>query len=247
MGNIQDLYDLLASCTSMLRTKILDYLQEDNGRTSAILDKAIASTRSIGTLNLSLKALMQESMDDFERLDEILGFELFIDLIAYKGNVMDFLRIVSRMLTATSDKILDVFMSDSNKLSMVVERTIKDRVSLGTMGLVLYDFDDVMLARIEELFSARIYMELCRRNGNLPILMGIMQHSSVKRQIELAEMLKQNQKQKNELLNNTIEDEKKIGTFALCLKSLKDENEECLVLFEEAIGTNGFLKLIRPP
>lgn len=244
MGNIQDLYDLLASCTSMLRTKILDYLQEDNARASVILDKAIASTRSIGTLNLSLKALMQESMEDFERLDELLGFELFVDLIANKGNVMDFLRIVSRMLTATSDKILDVFMSDSNKLSMVVERTIEYRVSLGTMGLVLYDFDDVMLARIEELFSAKIYMELCRRNGNLPILMGIMQHSSVKRQIELAEMLKQNQKQKNELLNNTIEDEKKIGTFALCLKSLKDENEESLVLFEEAMGTNGFLKLI---
>ena len=78
----------------------------------------------------------------------------------------------------------------------------------------------------------------------MPILMGIMQHSSAKMQIELAEMLKGNQKQRDELLNNTIEDEKKIGTFALCLKSLKDKNEESLVLFEEAIGTNGFLKLI---
>jgi len=244
MGNIQDLYDLLASCTSVLRTKILDYLQEDSGRASAIFDKAIASTRSIGTLNLSLKALMKESTEDFERLNKILGYGVFIDLISNKGNIMDLLRIVSRLPTATSDEILDVFMNDSNKFSMIVERTIEDRVSLGTMGLVLYDFDDVMLAKIEELITAKTYMELCRRNGNLPILMGIMQHSSAKMQIELAEMLKQNQKQKDELLNNTIEDEKKIGTFALCLKSLKDENEESLVLFEEAIGTNGFLKLI---
>lgn len=244
MGNIQDLYDLLVSCTPTLRTKLLNYLQEDSSRANDIINKTIMKTRSIGTLNLSIKAIMKESVEDFEQICQILGSKIFMDLITYKGNVMDLLRILSRIPSDIAEEIIDKFISDNCKFSMVFERTIENRDSLGTMGLVLHDFEDAMLERIEKLFTAKTYMELCRRNGNLPILMGIMQYSSVNMQIELAKMLKQNQKQKDELLNNTIEDEKKIGTFALCLKSLKDGNEESLVLFEEAIGTNGFLKLI---
>ena len=244
MGNIQDLYDLLASCTSGVRTRILDYLQEDINRTSNILDSVISSTRSIGTLNLSLKALIKESPEDFERLERILGSDMLVHLIASEGNAMDLLRIISRTTPATADEILGAFAHDGRKFSLVVGRTIENRVSIGTLGLVLHSFQDDMLAKIEGLFTANTYMELCRGNGNLPILMGIMQHSSSEMQIELAMMLKQNPKCMDELLNDTIEDKKKIGTFALCLKSLKDENEKCLSLFEDAIGANGFLRLI---
>ena len=244
MGNIQDLYDLLASCSSSLRIKILAHLQNNNDCILTILEKITQKTRSIGTLNLSLKQLSKESNIDFELICKLIGSKVFIGLISQKGNIMDFLRIIPIVPNYISDEIIDAFLSNTSLFSTLVERTIENRTSLGALGLVLYTYDNLMLERIEQLFTADIYMKLCRGVGNLPILIGIMQHSSKKMQIELAKLLKQNPNYRDDLIHNTIEDEKKIGTFALCLKSLKEENEECLVIVEDAIGINGFLKLI---
>lgn len=244
MGNIQDLYDLLASCSTGLRTRIIGYLQRDAIHASALVNKMSSSTYSIGTLNLSLKTLKKESSDDFEWLDQILGDRIIIDLISDKGTAMDLLRIVSITTPYTAEKILNTFTLDRILFSAIIKRTIEKRVSIGTMGLILHDFDNTMLLKIEELFTAKTYMELCRGNGNLAVLLGIIQYSSANMQIELAKLLKENKRLKNELLNNTLEDEKKIGTFALCLKSLKEENEDSLTLFEKAMEPNGYLKII---
>lgn len=242
--NIQDLYDLLSSCSSKKRDQILSYLREHPSCTDEIISRAIESTRSIGTLNLSIKKLMKTSPEAFNQLDKLFGADTFTSLIAQKGTAPDMLRIIARSTQHTAESILDGFSKNSDLFSAVIQRTIDHRVSLGTIGLVLHDFDDDMLKKIESLFTAETYMQLCRYNGNLAVLIGIMQHSSTTMQAELATLLKESPKLRAELLNNTIEDEKKIGTFALCLKSLKEENEESLILFEQAIGSAGFMNLL---
>ena len=242
-GDFQNLLQILWISSPSVRRNLIVQIKDDNILETLIL-RMQNGTKSIGHLNMYIHRLAEIDPECWLQIEELVLPSRFIELISSKGTMIDLYRICSQTTDKYSSNVLSAFQNDYQLLEKLIQQTIKKRTSLGSFGLVLHDMPEDVLIKFETLIRADGMVELCRRNGNLAVLLRIMENSSEKMQTEISEYLTQNDSIRMELIRNTVEDKEKIGTFALWLRGLKQKSENSLSLFEKALGIDGFLQLL---
>jgi hypothetical protein len=261
-GNVIDLIGLLRYSSVSRASQIIDDL--DPSIIDALVDRAIEEQRSIGTLNLVLRDLGMKTVEEdgieqtlLARLEKKITAEHLLKLIVKNGDVVELFNLLKRSSATRASQIIDAL--DSADIDALVDKTIEEQRSIGTLDLVLRNLEmktvkkdgieQNLLMRLENKITAEHQLKLIVNNGTIFELFKLLEKSSATRAGQLIDAL--DAPVINALVANTITEQRSIGTLGLTLRDLgmktivEGGQEQSLVnLLEEKITAEHLLNLI---
>src|SRR5205823_6404895 len=104
-GTIFELFSIIKHATQEFAGQLLDYLDEKG--VQQLIDKTIASGRSVGTLSLAMRELWSTDESLLIRLEQCIGAERFLNLIKANGTVFELFGILRHGTPQFSSQLLD--------------------------------------------------------------------------------------------------------------------------------------------
>ena len=239
-GTLFDLFAVLRYSSPTLRTALLDQFTAEQAAT--LVDKTIASGRSIGTLSLPMRELGASDPQMLARLETVVGARGLLRLILANGTLPDLFKVLEHSSPTLRTELLDQFSSQESEA--LIDKTIATVRSIGTLHLALRelgDSDPQLLARLETAVGARGFLRLILANGTLLVLFRVLQYSSSSLRIELCNQL--TPEQATTLVDKTIAKAQRIESFHFTLYSRVGKSDH-LLRFEELVGVDGWWKLL---
>jgi adenosine/AMP kinase len=240
-GTVSDLFRILQCATPALQTAILDELNETIGR--HLVDKTIASGRSIGTLHLAMQELGKADPNLLGRLERAIGAVQFLRIVGANGTLAELFKILEYATQAFRTALLNELNETIGR--HLVDKTIASGRSIGTLGIAMRDLgktDPNLLGRLERAIGAVQFLRLIDANGTVVELFKILEHATPTFRTALLEEL--NGSTVRHLVDKSIEARRSIGTLNLAMRGLGKADPNLLGRLERAIGAVQFLRLI---
>jgi hypothetical protein len=240
-GTLPDLFRVLQYSSPTLQTELLD--QFSFQESEALIDRTIATGRSIGTLNLAMRELGDSEPQILARLERAVGARGVLRLILANGTLADLFKLLEHSSPTLRTELLDQFTAE--QAATLVDKTIATGRSIGTLNLAMRELGDSepqILARLERAVGARSFLRLILANGTLIELFKLLEHSSPTLRTELLDQF--TAEQAAALVDKTIATGRSIGTLNLAMRELYDSEPQMLARLERAVGARSFLRLI---
>ena len=240
-GTLLDLFKILENATSDFRESLLQDLSCQQA--NVLLDRTIATGRSIGMLDLSMRVLGTTSIPLLARIESTVGGEGFFRLILANGTLVDLFKNMANSTPSFKLVLLDQLTSE--KVEALLNKTISSGSSIGTLNLAMRELraaDPNLLDHLEASIGPDGFLRLILANGTLYELFHILKHSAHGFRQLLIERLTPDKI--STLLETTITAGRSIGTLTLAMRELRGADPELLGRLEMSIGAAPFLKLI---
>lgn len=132
-GTLFDLFKILEYSTQTFRNLLIDRL--DRTITSALIDRAIANGRSVGTLHLTLRELGETDRKLLAQLEQIVGSADFLRLIAANGTLFELFSTLE--YTTPSFRSALIADLDGTTVANLLERTLASGRSVESLHFAL--------------------------------------------------------------------------------------------------------------
>lgn len=247
-GTISVLMRIIESSSSEMRKEMSQLLQAKPELVKILLERTIKDASSIGALGLSLRELKKESADALLAFEDALRIEGYEELLKARGTIGILLRIIEYSSAGMQKEMSQLLQTKPELVKLLVERIIKDGSSIGTLGLTLRELKkesmDALLA-FEGALGVEGYEELLKAQGTVGILASLIENSSAEMQKEMSQQMQTKPELIKILVERTIKDGSSIGTLSFSLRGLERESMDALLAFEDALGVEGYGKLLR--
>ncbi|MFX0200113.1 MAG: hypothetical protein ACFFCW_28670 [Candidatus Hodarchaeota archaeon] len=177
-----------------------------------MIQRTINSGRSIGALDLGLRALKKNNSKLLEKIEHKIGSKRYLQLIISVGTIVEFLRIIQYSSHSMAEELIENI--DTNSLDTLIANTITSHRSIGTLDLTLRQFkksDPILLEKLDRKIGANRYLRLIANNGTISELFRIIKHSSLSMAEELIESI--DAYTLHILIAKTISSSRSIGIF----------------------------------
>lgn len=172
LGTISDLFGIIRCSSLPMAEELIESLNEtllDN-----LIEKSIKEERSIGTVHLTLLVLKRTDEDLLKLLEQKIGATRYLKMVAKLGTVFELFMIIkhssmAKELVETLDEVL---------LNSLIEKTIKEERSIGTIDLTLFELkktDEDLLKKLERKIGATHWWGIIRANGDMAVFQRLMQ------------------------------------------------------------------------
>ncbi|MDD5269077.1 MAG: ATP-binding protein [Methylococcales bacterium] len=240
-GTVFELFRFAQDLNTETARELIALLSDDQVR--KLVDKTIASTRSIGTLDLALFELRKTAPDVGLALEQAIGAAQLLKLIESNGTVFELFKFAEHLNPKTARELIALLNEDG--VRKLVDKTIASGRSIGTLDLALFGLSktspDVGLA-LEQAIGAAQLLNLIESNGTVLELFKFAQHLNPETARELIALLNEDGVRK--LVAETIASTRSIGTLDLALFTLRKTAPDVGLALEQAIGAAQLLKLI---
>lgn len=209
----------------------------------AMIQRTMNAGRSIGMISWYLRELKQHDEALLTRLEEKIGAERLLSLIAANGSIYELFMQIQFSSLPMAERLIDAL--DDPLLDQLVEQTISSGRSIGNIHWTLRELKqnaEPALTRLEEKISAARFLRLITANGSVFELFSVIQNSSLAMAEKLIAAL--DDALLDQLVEQTISSRRSVGTLHLTLRELKQNDEALLTQLEEKIGAARFLRLI---
>ena len=240
-GNLFELFRILQYATSAFREALMDRL--DPGRATALVEKTITARRSVGTLHFTIRELSKTDPALLGRLEQAIGAQQFLRLIAANGTLFELFRIMEYATPAFREALMDRL--DPDGAAALVDKTIAAGRSVGTLPLTMRELSETapaLLGRLEQAIGAQQFLRLIAANGTLFELFRIMEYATPAFREALMDRL--DPAEAAALVDKTIAARRSVGTLHLTMRELSETAPVLLGRLEQAIGAQQFLRLI---
>ncbi len=239
-GTLFDLFKILEYGTPDFRQALLGQL--DDATAGALVAKTIAAGRSIGTFNLAMRELGNADMSLLGRLEQSIGAERFLHLIAANGTLFDLFKILMRATPAFREALVGLL--NEATVGALVAKTIEKGRSIGTLSLAIRELrnaDSALLGHLEQSVGAERFLRLIAANGSLHELFDIIHYSTFGFGVALLCTL--DGTTTSTLVAKTVRARRSIQSFHFGLgRFAKDSNLRSRL--EELVGIQGWWQLI---
>ncbi|HUS11437.1 MAG TPA: hypothetical protein VMZ30_13300, partial [Pyrinomonadaceae bacterium] len=137
-GTVVELFMVLKNATSGFRTALLEQLTAEQAE--ALIDKTIATGRSIGTLNLATRELGETDPDLLIRLENVIGAPGFLRLIHANGTVFELFMVVKHATPRFRTALLEQLTAE--QAEALIDKTIGTGRSIGTLHLAMRELGE---------------------------------------------------------------------------------------------------------
>lgn len=246
-GTVVELFKIVESTVTVFSGTLVDTLSES--QIERLIDKTTAASRSIGTLNLSLRELLrrERTREIGEKLEKKFGPTRFLRLIEANGTLFElfmFIRDASPQLASGLVEALD-----DSRINRLLAKTIASGRSIGVFNLTLRDLHrrdgTAAIGRaLEQTIGAKRLLELIIANGSIFELFMIIRDGSPALASGLVDALDGSGVEK--LIDKAIVSGRSIGTLNFTLRDMRNGTNTALTgrVLEEKIGPKRFLRLI---
>ena len=252
-GTIVELFQILQYSSPDFAAGLIAAL--DESRVTRLIDKAIETGRSIGTLNLSLRELADRDMPDgrkqLQALQGLIGGAQMVRLIEANGTIFELFQILQY---SSPDFAAGLILAlDEARVTRLIDKTIETGRSIGALGLTLRDLADrdmpdgrKQLQALQGMIGGAQMLRLIEANGTIVELYKILQYSSPGFAAGL--ILALDEARVARLIDKTIETGRSIGTLGFSLRDLADrdmpDGRKQLQALQGMIGGAQMLRLI---
>lgn len=247
-GTFPILLDIIRQSSREMQQRLLEVILERQEIVQGLVERTLQNGVSIDTINLSLRQLKKESPDILELFEDAIGTDSYLVIFQNFASIPVFLGILINSSAKMQEGLLQKLVDNYELINEMVERTIRNDASIGTLNLLLRRLkkeSPKILRQFEKAVGAERYLILIEALGTIPILSHIIQHSSIDMRDEILYRLKEHAEGISELIERTIQNKDSLGAFDLSLRELKKESPDALVLFEKAVGIEGYMTLIK--
>jgi hypothetical protein len=235
------LFRLGSYLTPEFRNGLLDRLTPE--LTAELINKTIATRRSIGTINLLMRELREVAPDFLVRLELAISAEGFLRLILANGTIVDFFRVTQYATPKFRNSLLEQLTPE--KAEKLLGKTVLARGSIGNLSWTLRELNETdpqLLAQLERTIGALGFVRLIRANGTLADLYNILHHATVEFRSQL--VYKLSPQIVGEIIDKTIDNKQSVGTLHLGIRELRDTDPQLLRRIEQLITASSFVRLV---
>jgi hypothetical protein len=240
-GTLIGLLRLLNAIPPAFRSTVLQQMDVDTAR--ALVNRTIESRTSIGTLNLHIRTLGQDGIENVARLERLIGPVDFMRLIVANGTIFE---LFSALHYVTDDFRTTLLKQlDDTTVRALVEKTIQTGRSIGTLNLALRKMrtaDPIVLAQFEQCIGAPRFLQLIESNGTLIELFMILKYATTEFRKVLLDQV--DSTLICQLIDKSIEAGQSVGTLNLAMRELQNDGDGSLERLQERISPAEFLRLI---
>lgn len=207
------------------------------------IKRTIESRRSISNIHWELKELKDANLPLLEKLERRIGARRFLHLIVTTGTILEFFQMVLHSSPFMANGLVEAL--DAETIDGLIDRTITEERSIGTMNLTLralQEIDTVLLEKLELKIGAQRYLHLIVSAGTVFELFLVIRYSSRSMVEQIIEAL--DSSVVNNLIDKTIASGRSIGTINWVLREFKVSNPSILSKLERKIGVRRWWKLI---
>ncbi|MFH1719613.1 MAG: hypothetical protein ABIF19_19860 [Planctomycetota bacterium] len=240
-GTLFELFMILEYATPAFREALMDRLDPDGA--AALVDKTIAAGRAVGTLHLAMRELGEADPALLGRLEQAIGAQQFLRLIAANGTLFELFMILEYATPAFREALMDRL--DPDGAAALVDKTIAVGRAVGTLHLAMRELgeaDPALLRRLEQAIGAQQFLRLIAANGTLIELFRILEYATPAFREALVDRLDPDGTAA--LVDKTIAAGRSVGTLDLAMRELGEADPALLGRLEQAIGAQQFLRLI---
>jgi len=240
-GTIFELFRAIQHSSLSMAGELIEAL--DTEALDTLIAKTIASGRSIGTINWTLRELKETNPDLLEQLERKIGAERHLHLITSAGTIVELFRAIQHSSLLMAGELIEAL--DAETLDTLIAKTIASGHSIGTIHFTLRELKNTnpdLLDKLERKIGAKRYLDLITSAGTIFELFMIIRDSSLSMAEELIEVL--DVEILDTLIAKTIASGRSIGTIDLTLRELKETNPDLLEQLERKIGAKRYLHLI---
>ena len=240
-GTLLELFRGLEYSSPSFRTAMIAELDEPTAAT--LVDKTIATRRSIGTLHLALRELGNTDPAALAALESRIGAARLLRLIVANGTLLDLLRVLQYTTPSLRTELLAVL--DQPTAAALVDKTVAAGSSIEKLSFTLQelgDTDPAALAALESRIGAARLLRLIVANGTLLDLLRVLQYTTPSLRTELLAVL--DQPTAAALVDKTVAAGSSIEKLSFTLQELGDTDPAALAALESRIGAARFLRLV---
>ena len=246
-GTLVQLLKCLEHTTPAFTAELIEAL--DAPAVERLLARTVKEGRSIGTLNLALRALGRRDTEQRQlaALEGKLGVDRLLRLITARGTLVELLKCLANTTPAFTAELIGAL--DAPTVERLLASTVEERRSIRTLDLALLalgrrDKEQRQLAALEGKLGADRLLRLITARGTLVQLLKCLEHTTPAFTAELIEALDAPAVER--LLARTVKEGRSIGTLNLALRALgrRDTEQRQLVALEGKLGAERLLRLI---
>jgi uncharacterized protein YoaH (UPF0181 family) len=205
-----------------------------------------AATKPFWESSLFLRLTKQDSPYMLELLRRQFTAESGLRSLAQKMELQNFLMLLS-ILNEPEKHAWHDWLNDitDNEFEAMISQTIESGRSIGTLNFALRELkesDDALLRQLEGKIGASRFLRLIAANGSVFELFKVVENSTLEFATELIGTL--DEERIEQLIAQTIESGRSIGTLNFALRELKESDDALLRQLEGKIGASRFLRLI---
>jgi len=232
---ILDLFRLLQNSSPSRAGELIDAL--DSTDIDALIDKTVEQQRSVGTLHLALRKLDQKTVEIngkehhlLAELEKIVSAQHLRKLIVHNGTVFELFKLLQYSSPSRASALIDAL--DSTDINALVDKTVEQQRSVGTLHLALRDLGQKtveinelnLLTELEQIVTAEHLRKLIVHNGTVFELFRLLEYSSPSRASALIDAL--DSTDIDALVDKTVEQQRSVGTLNLALRKLGQKTVE---------------------
>ena len=258
-GAVSELFTMLQHSTAGFAEKILNALRPD--RVRMLVQRTVDEGRSIGTLGFALRELGKRPLTDgsgrsqLHLLEDQFGAENIFELLDARGTVFELFGMLQHSTAGFAEKILDALRPD--RVRMLVQRTVDEGRSIGTLGLALRELGKRPLADashrtqlhlLEDQLGAENVLELLDAHGTVFELFKLLENSTAGFAEKILDALRPDRVRT--FVQRTVDEGRSIGTLGLALRELGKRpladasHRTQLHLLEDQLGAENVLELL---
>ncbi len=171
-GTIFELFKILENSTPGFAAGLINAL--DPPTVVALIDKTIAEGRSIGTLSLALRELVERNMPEpdgrtqLTALEGHLGGEPMLRLIRANGTIFELFKILENSTPGFAAGLINAL--DPPTVVALIDKTIAEERSIGTLSFSLRELqksDPISKAKLERAIGVEGFWRLVLGAGDL--------------------------------------------------------------------------------
>ena len=147
----------------------------------ALIERIIATGRSIGTLDLALREFKNSDPSLLEALESKMDAHRLLRLLQASGTIIELFSILKHSSHKAAQDLTDAL--DDPRLDTLVERTITTGRSIGTLSMALSTLknnDPALLEALESKMGPHRFWQLILHNGSLSFLANLSMSMSPK-------------------------------------------------------------------
>jgi hypothetical protein len=170
-GTVFELFKFLENCPAKFANALVDAL--DTARLQVLLNRTLTTKRAMGTINLSMRKLEQQSPGLLQRLLDKTSAEDWLNLMASNGTVFELFKFLEKSAADFANTLIDAL--DAPRLQRLFKKTCDEKRSIGTLNLTLYKLrshgkalgrGDALLERLQALGQAEGFAKLMLECGD---------------------------------------------------------------------------------
>ena len=165
LGTIPIFSSIVQYSSDEMRRNLLSELQSHPEYIEPLIQRTIASSASLGTFNLFLRAMKKESLEALMSFEEAIGAAGYLNLMNNLGTIPILANIMEYSSDEMRKNLLSELQSHPEYIETLMQRTIDSGASMGTFNLHLRTMKKESLEALmsfEEAIGATGYLNLKR-------------------------------------------------------------------------------------